>query len=340
MLSSKARLLSGICAIIVAVSIVGCAGKSSLDSSQTKTQTPSSPAQSKSELPPMRSRAESIPADVVKMTPQADVYPPQLHSDQYEAPIPIPGPINTIGAEDSPFILPDGKTFYFFFTPDVRIPVEKQIIDGATGIYVSQKKNDVWSEPERVILNDDISLDGCIYVQGNTMWFCSARAGYTGVHWFTAALVEGRWQNWQYASDNFDETYDIGELHFSADGSELYYHSARPGGKGNGDIWVTRKVNGKWQLPENIKAINTEENEAMPFLSRDGSELWFNRSYQGSPAVFRSKKVNGEWSEPELIVSWFAGEPSLDNQGNLYFVHHFFKDSKMIEADIYVAYRK
>jgi len=41
------------------------------------------------------------------------------------------------------------------------------------------------------------------------------------------------------------------------------------------------------------------------------------------------------------IVSNFAGEPALDAQGNLYFVHHYFTaDGKMIEADIYVAYKK
>ena len=57
-------------------------------------------------------------------------------------------------------------------------------------------------------------------------------------------------------------------------------------------------------------------------------------------AIFRSKKVGDEWSTAKLIVSQFAAEPSLDNDGNLYFVHHFFKDGRMIEADIYVAYKK
>jgi beta-xylosidase len=78
----------------------------------------------------------------------------------------------------------------------------------------------------------------------------------------------------------------------------------------------------------------------MPFISQDGTELWFNRRYMGSPAIFRSKKIDGQWSDPELIISWFAGEPSLDNEGNIYFVHHFYKDGTMIEADIYVAKKK
>jgi hypothetical protein len=38
-------------------------------------------------------------------------------------------------------------------------------------------------------------------------------------------------------------------------------------------------------------------------------------------------------------VDHFAGEPTLDAQGNLYFVHHFYRDGVMIEADIYTAVR-
>lgn len=96
----------------------------------------------------------------------------------------------------------------------------------------------------------------------------------------------------------------------------------------------------EWQEPVNVEVVNTGENEGWPFISQDGNELWFLRTYMGSPAIYRSVKVNGNWSPPELIVSQFAGEPTLDDQGNLYFVHHYYRDSKMIEADIYVAYRK
>jgi hypothetical protein len=51
-------------------------------------------------------------------------------------------------------------------------------------------------------------------------------------------------------------------------------------------------------------------------------------------------RSDGEWGTPELIVSRFAGEPTLDPQGNLYFVHHYYEDGKMIEADIYMATKK
>ena len=75
-------------------------------------------------------------------------------------------------------------------------------------------------------------------------------------------------------------------------------------------------------------------------LAQDGEELWFTRFYRGSPAIFRSVMVGGEWQGPELIVSQFAGESTMDNAGNLYFTHHYYRDGEMIEADIYVARKK
>jgi hypothetical protein len=75
---------------------------------------------------PQVSRAESIPADVTKITPEMDLYPPILHSDEWESPVRVDAPVSTAGAEDSPFI-----------TPDVRVPVEQQLVDGVTWTYSS-----------------------------------------------------------------------------------------------------------------------------------------------------------------------------------------------------------
>ena len=63
------------------------------------------------------------------------------------------------------------------------------------------------------------------------------------------------------------------------------------------------------------------------------------------PATYRSvKEGDGSWSQPEEILSNFAGEPTLDDEGDLYFVHHFatFPGGvyQPIEADIYVACKR
>jgi len=252
----------------------------------------------------------------------------------------MPYPINTAGAEDSGFMMPDGNTFYVWFTPDPQVPPEKQVIDDVTGIYVSKKINGQWQKPERVWLQDPdkLSLDGCEFVQNNKIWFCTAREGYTGLHWGTADYVSGKWQNWKVA--DFNPDYEVGELHITADGKELYFHSPRAGGKGGYDIWVSKKENGEWLPPQNVAIVNSPETDGWPSLTQDGSELWFTRTYLGSPAIFRSKKINNEWQEPELIVSQFAGESSVDNEGNIYFTHHFYKDGVMLEADIYVIRKK
>lgn len=281
-------------------------------------------------------RENSLPNDTIKITPEMDVTPPIMHSDEFKKPIPVSA-ISSKGAEDSPFIPAGRDELYFFFAADVRQPAHIQVRDIANGIYVSKQVNGIWQKPERVLLQDKnkLALDGCEFVEGNKMLFCSAREGYTGIHWFSAEYINGKWQGWQNA--DFKPEYEVGELHIRE--NELYYHSAKAGGKGNNDIWMLTKVNGEWQNPVNIEAVNTPENEGMPYISPDGNELWFHRWYKGTPAIFRSKKIGEKWQEPEMIVSQFAGEPTLDKNGNLYFVHHYYKDSAMLEADIYIAER-
>ena len=282
------------------------------------------------------SRYSKIPATALQISPEMDVSPPKSYSNEYNDPVPLSNTINSAGAEDSPFMMYDGNTFYFFFTPDVNVPVEKQIIDGVTGIYVSKKINNQWTEPERIFLQDKgkVAGDGCEFVQNNKMLFCTVREGYTGIHWFSAEYKDGKWKNWKNA--DFNPDYKIGELHITSDGNELYYHSDIPGGKGGLDIWKLKKINNEWSNPENVAAVNSEGNEGWPFITQDGSELWITKDY----GLWRSKKINGEWSNPELMISPLAGEASLDNQGNVYFTHHFYRDNKMLEADIYVAYKK
>ncbi|MFH1174828.1 MAG: hypothetical protein V1725_06860 [archaeon] len=280
----------------------------------------------------LHSRQEAIPETAVKITPDMDSNPPQSFSDEYADPVPIPV-IDTAGAEDSAFIMPDGKTLYFFFTPDVNVPVERQLFDGSTGIYVARKTNG-WSEPERVLLQDKgkLSLDGCAFIQDKSMWFCSAREGYTGLHWFTTVLKDNKWQNWK--NTDFPASYEVGELHMTAD--ELYFHSSRAGGKGGLDIWVSKKVNGAWSEPENVANVNSAGDEGWPCISPDGKELWFSKEY----SVWRSKSINSIWAAPERMFGPLVGEPSLDAAGNVYFTHHFYRNNTMLEADIYIAEKK
>ena len=299
-----------------------------------------SPTEFEPEDYPLIDRAASVPNDIEKRSPTTDAAPPILHSPEYEAPVPVPGGVNTSGGEDSPFILPDGETLYFFFTPDVRVPAEQQLLDGVTGIYVAHKDGEVWGEAERVWLEppDLLSLDGAPTVDGNTLWFATVREGIDSLQIFTAQWGDGRWQDWQPVSSRLRDEIMIGEVEVYGD--ILYFHSDRPGGKGGLDIWMTACSGDTWTDPVNIDVVNTEGNEGWPDISPDGSELWFTRTYNGSPAIFRSLWQGDDWGTPELILSQFAGESAVDGEGNIYFTHHYFENGEMIEADIFVAKHK
>jgi hypothetical protein len=290
---------------------------------------------------PELKRADKIPAAAVKVTPEVDVYPPIIHVEGWNQPVPLTPEINTAGAEDSPFITPDGNAFYFFFTPDMNIPVEQQLTDGVTGIWYSTWTLEGWSEAKRLHLGTGLSMDGAEVLCGEEFWFASARAGnYRGVDFWIATLHDNVASNIHNAGARLNEEIQVGELHISADGGTIFFDSPAEGGKGGTDIWVTYLVDGVWSDAENVAEVNTDANDSRPFLSQDGTELWFTRTYKGTPAIYRSIKTETGWGVPELIISQFAGEPSLDAMGNIYFVHHFMKDGKFLEADIYVAYKK
>ncbi|HLC71449.1 MAG TPA: hypothetical protein VJI32_05555 [Candidatus Nanoarchaeia archaeon] len=317
---------------LILITIIGCTPKDAQSPEQITTEPASETI--------IIDRESKVPTDAVKMNPQTDAAPVKSLSSEYNDPVPLQYPINTAGAEDSPFIMPDGNTLYFFFTPDVRVPVEKQVIDEVTGIYVAKKINGEWQKPERILLQEPgkAGTDGCEFAQDNVIYFCTVREGYTGIHWFKADYANGKWQNWRSADKELKtDEYKTGELHISSSNQELYFHADnKAGGKGSRDIWISKKINGEWGEPKNVAAVNTERDDGYPALNPENNELWFTRDY----GTWRSKKINGEWQTPEQMFSPLAGEPSIDNAGNVYFIHHFFNKDKMIEADIYVARKK
>lgn len=289
-------------------------------------------------------RLDSIPSTAVKMTPASDSHRPVMHSPLWKQPVQMPGPVNTAGAEDSPFITPNGTWFFFFFTPDVTVPVEKQLVDGVTGIWWTRLVDGAWTSPEKVVLSDDVSLDGAECVVGTKMWFASVRSGNMGeIDVYTAEYQGGAWGNVQNAGEQLNVDYNIGEFHLLDDGAKMYFHSGNWSAGQSMDIWETHLSGGSWSAPAALDGVNSGMDDGWPFVTADGNELWFTRysnlGYDG-PAIYRSvKQANGSWGEPEEIVSDFAGEPTMDTAGNLYFVHHFYDGSTMVEADIYMCER-
>lgn len=290
-------------------------------------------------------RLAAIPSTAVKMTPDDDEFVPVVHSPLWQQPVPMTGLVNTAGAEDSPFMSADGDWFFFFFTPDVTVPAQQQLLDGVTGLWWTRNTDSGWTPPEKIVLHDDLSLEGAACSVGGTLWFASIRSdNYGEIDVFTAQYEGGTWTDVENAGEQLNVDYDIGEFHIMPNGTMMYFHTGSWDEDGSMDIWSTVKAGGSWSTPVKVQGVNTDDaDEGFPYVTPDGSELWFTansrlgENYTG-PALFRSVKLpDGTWGEPEEIVSNFAGECTMDREGNLYFVHHYFIDGEMVEADIYVA---
>ena len=145
------------------------------------------------------------------------------------------------------------------------------------------------------------------------------------------------------ANDDWGEPENLGspintgqgdsDTSISSDGLEMYFTAyQRPGGHGDSDIWVTRRVtrNDPWAQPENLgSGINTSGYEHYPRISPDGLELYFSSSRVGGYGVedlWVSRRVtkNDPWAEPVNLgptVNSSASEdfPSLSPDGLLLF---------------------
>jgi len=296
---------------------------------------------------PPPTREEAIPDGAVKMTPETDHFPPRLVAGDFSDPEPLAGPVNTAGVEDAPVITADGGHLLFFFTPDGNIPAEQQILDRVTGIWQSDFLRGEWSEPVRVLLHDDLSLDGPFGMQGDTLWFGSWRegnyGGSDGADIFTAVYDGTTWSSWQNAGTEINVTLDVGECWILPGGDQFIYDSWREGGLGRQDLWRVWREDEGWSDPENIgPPANTALSDSRPCISPDGQTLWF--TYEGSssggpgPSVWRARREGDQWVGAEEIVTGFVGDPGVDAAGNLYFTHLFFTPGiEKIETDIYIC---
>jgi len=118
---------------------------------------------------------------------------------------------------------------------------------------------------------------------GLTLYFVSDRPGGSGGPDLWVAVrttTSDPWQNPVNLGPTVNSPDSDAAPSISSDGLELYFDSSedRPGGQGDGDLWVTRRTNrsAPWSAPENLGPIvNGPQADGTPQLSRDGRSLYF-----------------------------------------------------------------
>ncbi len=94
----------------------------------------------------------------------------------------------------------------------------------------------------------------------------------------------------------------------AADGVTLYFSSDRPGGIGENDIWMAKRLDDswtKWSDPVNLgKPINTEKSEAFFTLDAGGEYAYLTSSEgaYGASDIVRVKLLEKEMPDPVVLV--------------------------------------
>ncbi len=219
---------------------------------------------------------------------------------------PLGPEINSLFAEHSPLISPDGKTLIFTSTrstDDYEIKSNTNYED----VYVSHKEGTRWTSAEKigppinVKFNEaavSVSPDGktlfLYYEEGNGDIYSST---FENGDWTTPVPLN-RFIN--------HPLYRETTACLSPDGKKLYFSSNRPGGKGGLDIYVSKLgTNGDWGRASNLgSTVNTRMDEDSPFLHADGVTLYFSSNGHpglGSNDIFKTKQGNGKWTRPENL---------------------------------------
>ncbi|MDB4088576.1 OmpA family protein [Flavobacteriales bacterium] len=107
--------------------------------------------------------------------------------------------------------------------------------------------------------------------------------------------------NFSHNSDN----YSLGQATVTEDGNTMYFSSDMPGGKGNTDIWMSKKSGSSWSTPVNMADINTEGRDMFPFIGKDGTMYFSTDGYAGLGGldVYRATASGeGSFDKPENMM--------------------------------------
>jgi ankyrin repeat protein len=100
-------------------------------------------------------------------------------------------------------------------------------------------------------------------------------------------------------------TFQHGTVAFSPDGSEAFWASSLPQAEAGytvGGIMTSRRVNGRWTLPERAPFSRPRIGDDVPFFHPDGSKLFFISSRDGGrESIWWVDRTRGGWSEPRRI---------------------------------------
>lgn len=223
--------------------------------------------------------------------------------------------INSTYADITPQISPDGRTLYF---DRKNSPDNAGRAEDTDDIWFSTLQADGNWGPARN-LGAPLNTAGpnsvaSVLPDGNTLLVTGVylAGGRTGTGLSLASRTRDGWgAPTQVRIPGLQNRSDYVNYYLSQDGQALLMSIQKDGGRGDRDLWVSRRQgDGPWGELVNLgPAINTDTTESSPFLASDGVTLYFSSSGHGGEGgrdIFVTRRLDEtwtRWSRPENLGS-------------------------------------
>jgi WD40 repeat protein len=215
----------------------------------------------------------------------------------------IPGThaaLNSAALDGCPFVAQRGDVLYF---ASGRAGVGAM---GGLDIWYSVRNADgAWGEPVNFAAVNSAADDFCpaAHRNGRTFLFVSARAGGCGGPdiYMTRRHETKGWSTPANLGCSINSS--AGEASPSLTDTELYFSSARAGGPGGSDIYVSAFDGSSFGAPALAAGLNTAADDSRPNLRRDGLEIFFDSTRAGGVGMVdiwtaTRASTSDPWSTP------------------------------------------
>ncbi|HEY1114151.1 MAG TPA: OmpA family protein [Chitinophagaceae bacterium] len=211
----------------------------------------------------------------------------------------------------------------YWVSPDNnRILIRNAFIDGdyyGNGVSMSHRqKNGTWSKPQMLLIKNYHKYDNgrqngaTMAHDGKTLllYMTTETGGYNNDIFVCFLEPDGTWTEPKSLGKKINlKNYDEMTPYLAADGETLYFSSNRPGGVGDNDIWMTKRLDAtwtKWSDPVNLgEPINTPDWDAFFTLDAGGEYAYMSshRDSYGESDIVRVKLLEREKPDPVVLVS-------------------------------------
>jgi len=221
---------------------------------------------------------------------------------------------------------PLNTAFYnsvFWISPDNnRILIRGAFINGdyvGNGVSMCQlQENGYWSKPEALRIKNYVKYDrglrsgATMAHDGKTLllYMSPDKGSFINDIYVCFLETDGTWSEPKSLGKKINlEKQDEMTPYLAADGETLYFSSDRPGGLGDNDIWMTKRLDKTWQKwsdPINLGSpINTPEWDAFFTLDAGGEYAYLTNSENGygESDIVKVKLLEKERPKPIVMVT-------------------------------------